>query len=479
MSIRRGGLRGRAHAITTLAALVLTALPAAAERAIPAALTSPHDPVTAPRKTPPPTPAKVPSRSSAPAASRPRAAPRPAGESAEAAQARADTAALRSEIAELRALLRPPAAEPASRPEDPKETEKREGLRAERKAASDKVDSIHRAVTAGLDPSLVAESLAKLQKRVVELDADLAAPVVVVPEEPAPSLHEMPRELRRMSDSLMALHVQIASLDHRERGAEPAPAAPPPKDAADGAPAEGKKLGLDLDLGVASLYAFRGLNLFKHSGQNDANALFAPAITWTIGETGFSVGYVGAYQWTGSNRSELVDAGIGHEQDLIAAYTRAFSDKVTGVASLTYYAYPFAKKSAAGTSLPSYLEPGVAASYTGAVDLGFSASFFAGVQQALAQARYAYLRPSVGKTFPITGAVDVSLLGGVGVKLFTASRPNNDNMIDLGFDLRVKVKAGARAYVMPAVHYGWTNLKDLGVADEQMVWGSLNTGLSL
>jgi hypothetical protein len=92
-------------------------------------------------------------------------------------------------------------------------------------------------------------------------------------------------------------------------------------------PAPVKKIGIDLDLGVASLYAFRGLNLFKQAGQNDANALFAPAITWTIGETGFSVGYLGAYQWTGSNRSALVDAGIGHEQDLVAADTRVFSDK--------------------------------------------------------------------------------------------------------------------------------------------------------
>lgn len=121
----------------------------------------------------------------------------------------------------------------------------------------------------------------------------------------------------------------------------------------------------------------------------------------------------------------------------------------------------------------------MAASYAGDVDFGLSLSFFAGLQQALAEARYAYVRPSVGKTFAVTGAIDVSLLAGVGVKLYPAARATNDNMVDLAMDLKVRLRVGERAYVSPALHYGWTNLAGMGVADEQMVWGSLNTGLSL
>jgi hypothetical protein len=340
-------------------------------------------------------------------------------------------------------------------------------------------------VETGLDFSVVEESRMKLQKRVDAIDAELAVAPSPAPAsvEPVPTLREMPREMRRMSDSLMALHLQIASLDHRDRGlgSDPAVApAPPPKDAPEAEkPGASKRVGVDLDLGVASLYAFRGLNLFKHAGQNEANALFAPAITWAIGETGVSLAYVGAYQWTGSNRSALVEAGIGHEQDLIVAYSRSFSEKLSGNAPLTYYAYPFAKKSVAGTSLPSYLEPGVSATYAGAVDVGLALSFFAGLQDVLAAARYAYVRPTVGKTIAVTGGIDVSLLGGVGLKLYPAAGPTNDNMVDLAMDLKVRLKVGDRAYVAPALHYGWTNLAGLGVADEQMVWGSLNTGLSL
>ncbi len=490
MAIRRGNVGRRCRVVANVTAILLTALPAAAEPTIPAALANSHDLAAPPAKAAGPTPVKVPARPSAPATARVRsaAASRPAApsESPEAARLRAEIAALRLEMAELRAVFQPPAP-PAVRAEDLEDKSRREALSAERKATSDKLDSIRHAVAAGLDPSLVEESMAKLQKRSGEIDAELAVAPGPGPAsaEPAPTLREVPREMRRMSDSLMALHLQIASLDHRERGLDldPAPASSPAASQRDAPepekPAPSKKVGVVLDLGVASLYAFRGLNLFKHAGQNEANALFAPAITWAIGETGMSLGYVGAYQWTGSNRSALVEAGIGHEQDLIVGYTRALSARVSGNASLTYYAYPFAKKSVAGTALPSYLEPGVSASYAGDVDVGLALSFFAGVQEALAASRYAYVRPSVGKTISVTSAVDVALLGGLGVKLYPAARPTNDNMVDLALDLQVRFKAGDRAYVAPAVHYGWTNLAGLGVADEQMVWGSLNTGLSL
>jgi hypothetical protein len=345
------------------------------------------------------------------------------------------------------------------------------------------------------DPtSEIRAETAALRREIIELKAKLAASESASPpsdddpgEKARVAASEQERKalgdkVERLNESLAALRTQMASFDRRGRGIDTGPMVGlQPTDSRDAvkATAGPKRLGVEIDLGVASIYAYRGINVYKAQDQSEANALFSPSITWTIGETGVSLGYVGVYQMTGANRSALVDSGVGHEQNLALSYARSFSDRITGAASLTYTAFPFAKASVAGTTLPSYLEVGVGASYAGPVDVALSLSYLAGVQEVLAESRHAYARPSVAKTIEIASGVELSLAGGAGFKLYTTERDTTDNVVDISLDAKVRLRVGDRAYVSPAVHYGWTNLDDLAFADEQMVWGSLNTGLSL
>ena len=51
-----------------------------------------------------------------------------------------------------------------------------------------------------------------------------------------------------------------------------------------------ESIGLNLDLGFATAYVFRGANVFQEDGQMNQNMLIAPGITWSIFDTGLSIG---------------------------------------------------------------------------------------------------------------------------------------------------------------------------------------------
>ncbi|MBU1238084.1 hypothetical protein KJ865_00110, partial [Myxococcota bacterium] len=95
-----------------------------------------------------------------------------------------------------------------------------------------------------------------------------------------------------------------------------------PEKKAEPAKAEESSLGLNAELQVSSAYVFRGLNVFQKTSQMNQNMLLAPGVTWSVFETGITIGYWGAYQLTGDNRSLNTDVGLNLEQDLYVTYER-------------------------------------------------------------------------------------------------------------------------------------------------------------
>jgi hypothetical protein len=248
-----------------------------------------------------------------------------------------------------------------------------------------------------------------------------------------------------------------------------------------------KSVAFDVGVGISSAYVWRGYNLFQDTKQMDQNAMVSPALTLSLPATGLSFGYWGAYQLNGENKSVLVDAGVGAEQDLILGYERALSEQLTLSLGLTYYFYPMADEEIAGTSMPSYIEPAAGITYATFADLGLNLAYFHGLQEEIKGTRHLYISPSLSKSFEIGASAAVEPSLSFGYKIFNDSEIK-DNVYDVLLSVGVPIEAGSFS-VTPSVNAAWTNLSDVpvgngteekrGFGDEYVVWGGLNLDYSV
>jgi hypothetical protein len=230
-------------------------------------------------------------------------------------------------------------------------------------------------------------------------------------------------------------------------------------------------IGINVDFEAASTFVFRGLNLFGDK-QTDQSASLFPSVTVSAGRV--SAGYWGAYQLSGDNARRKVEEGFSAENDLWVSYEDSVGD-LGYSASLMYYVFPFADEAAAGTAAPMYLEPGVAMSYSTAVDLGLEVSYFRGLQAATQSLSYVYISPSVTRDIGLTSSVELNLGGSFGYKLWTNDSEAEDNTYHVQLDVGVTIPFGS-AYVAPVAHFAATNLADLGFGDEFVVWAGFHLG---
>lgn len=239
-----------------------------------------------------------------------------------------------------------------------------------------------------------------------------------------------------------------------------------------------ESVGLDLSVEIASAYVFRGFNVFQEEGQNDQHAFVAPSVTWSVGETGLSLGYWGAYQIVGGNRSENTDAALNAEQDIIASYDIALTDNLTLSPGAIYYFYPFADEEVSGTNNPSIIEPVASISYATVVDLGLTVTYFYAIQGEIDGLRHIYLNPTVGKSTELGAAASLEVAAGFGYKRFDDDAIE-DNIWDAVIHLGLPLDVGAGTSVTPAAHAAWTNIEDADFADEYVVWGGISMGYGL
>jgi hypothetical protein len=249
--------------------------------------------------------------------------------------------------------------------------------------------------------------------------------------------------------------------------------------------------GVNVDVGVSSIYNFRGLNTFQENTQQDQNALFAPSVTWSIFDTGLSLGYWGAYQLTGDNKKEMVDTGLGHEQDIFIGYDLGLADDLLTLSFVfTYFFYPFADDELDGIPTnPSFIEPLLGVSLATVVDIGFAVSYFHGVQEELKGGRHAYFNFSLGKGFSFNKTFGMNLGAALGIKAWVEE--NDSNQFDLLFDWSIPINLTEQLYLEPGIHLAWTDLEDLEddedtpdvdesakrtAGDEFMVYWSINVG---
>ncbi|MDD5306000.1 MAG: hypothetical protein PHU25_01640 [Deltaproteobacteria bacterium] len=246
-------------------------------------------------------------------------------------------------------------------------------------------------------------------------------------------------------------------------------------------PEEDDAIGLNLDLGFASAYVFRGYNVFQEDSQLDQHMLIAPGITWTIFDTGLSIGYWGAYQISGEDIGGHIHGALGAEQDIILGYTLTLPHDLSLSFGLVGYLYPWADKSDVGAKCPVFLEPGAGLAWAGPVDLSLKVSYFLGLQDepAIRGLSYLYVNPRVGKTFAFGERVKLSVGVGYGFKLWQEGNDGASNIHDVALDVSLPIDIAFGLYVTPSVHTGWTNLVEKGLADELFVYGGLNVGVNL
>ncbi len=246
-----------------------------------------------------------------------------------------------------------------------------------------------------------------------------------------------------------------------------------------------KAIGIDAELGFASAYVFRGANVFQEDGQMDQNMLIAPGFSWSIFDTGITIGYWGAFQISGGrdNIGDNIDSALGAEQDLYLSYEHAFTDSLTAGAGVVYYLYPGADKTLMGASVPMYLEPGANVSFSTVVDLGLNVSYFLGLQDepGIRGISYLYINPTVGKSFALGSRVGLDVSAGYGFKLFKEGNDGMSNIHDILLGAGVPISLNDTFALSPGVSVAWTNIEgeDEKFKDGFVVWGSLALQMSL
>jgi hypothetical protein len=260
---------------------------------------------------------------------------------------------------------------------------------------------------------------------------------------------------------------------------EPAPTAPPSDE---GYRAERYRYDepsqlLNIDLEGSSAYVWRGINVFGEDQNTQHFAVF-PSLTATFGA--LSLGYWGAFQLSGDNKSALVDAGIGAENDFILKYTGSLDNGLSLSASLTYWVYPFADAEVAGTDTPMYLEPGVGLSYLAGADLGLYVGYYRGLQDVTAPASFLYINPSIGKTVPLSGDLGLALGLSAGYKVFTEDPPAEDRAFDLALHVSMAIPF-ANMYITPGLHAAYATrdeavVPDAEFSDSFVAWAGVHVG---
>jgi hypothetical protein len=265
----------------------------------------------------------------------------------------------------------------------------------------------------------------------------------------------------------------------------PAPAAvPADTGASEAAPAGGAAPStvLNVDVEGASAYVWRGENLFGEK-QNTQNFSVFPALTATFG--GLSLGYWGAFQMSGDNKTTKVDQGVGAETDLIAKYSATLAPNVTAYGMLTYWIYFAADKDKGSPEqTPMYLEPGAGITYSTAADLGLYFGYYRGLQDGTKPYSFLYINPSIGKTLPLTGDISLALGLSAGYKVYTnAVAGVKDYPLDITANIGATIPF-ADMYVTPGVHASFVTRDDQVVpdasgSDEFIAWAGVHVGYNL
>lgn len=263
---------------------------------------------------------------------------------------------------------------------------------------------------------------------------------------------------------------------------EPSPNAPPvdwgTESSRRGRGASSQMLNIDVE--GASAYVWRGINMFGVDQNSQAFSVF-PSLTYTSGA--LSLGYWGAYQLSGDNRSALVDSGVGGQNNFILKYSGSGGDGLSYSAMLTYWIYPFADAEVAGTDTPMYLEPGAGISYLAGADLGLYVGYYRGLQSVTEPASFLYINPSIGKTFPLSPDLGLALSLSGGYKVFTNDPPAEDRALDLALNVSVAIPFDD-TYITPQLHAAYATRDDDVVPDAEfsdsfVAWAGVHVGYDI
>jgi hypothetical protein len=263
---------------------------------------------------------------------------------------------------------------------------------------------------------------------------------------------------------------------------EPAPTATPTDSGTTSTRRRGERPSkmLNVDVEAASAYVWRGINMFGVDQSSQAFSVF-PSLTATFG--GLSLGYWGAFQLSGDNKSALVDSGVGAENDLVLKYSGSLDNGLAYSAMLTYWLYPFADEDVTGTSTPMYIEPGAGISYLAGADLGLYVGYYRALQTVNEPLSFLYINPSIGKTFMVNEDIGIALGLSAGYKIFTNDPPNEDRAFDLALNISAAIPFD-NMYITPQLHAAYVTRDDDVVPDAEfsdsfIAWAGVHVGYDI
>jgi len=242
-----------------------------------------------------------------------------------------------------------------------------------------------------------------------------------------------------------------------------------------------KRYELNINTEIATVYNFRGENIFKATPQQKKHGVFSPSIIGSILAIDLWLKYAGYYQLNSENQGYNVNIGKGHEQNLFLGWDYTFTKFLTFNSYLAYYFYPFSMKEMTGVRNPSYVETLIGMLYNphGIVDVALNISYYHGVQSRIKNKRYVYFNPSIRKRFDFEKRVSFELKLDLGYKLFNDRKNNKNYVYDADFVVGVPINIVSEIYINPAIHLSWANQYDVSFGNESFVWFGVDVGVIL
>lgn len=233
-------------------------------------------------------------------------------------------------------------------------------------------------------------------------------------------------------------------------------------------------MGLAIDVSFASMYYFRGMNVFSEDEASDQNGFVGTTVTLDLSDTGLSISYWSAIQLIGDNRKNLIDDGAGAEQGVSLNLERDLAEGLTLSSYAFVYFYPLAEQQSG-----PFLDFSITLSQESLLTVSVQTAVFTTLSKYDQDQKYLYAAVALEKSAELAEGLEAGFSAALGYKIYMGLDSTTDNVHDVRVALTAGYEVSSFFSVGVSLNWAWSDLEERGIEDEQMFWAEVTLSLSL